>query len=262
MLTKLLKWELRATWKKFTAVYAVFALLCIALPALLFAANHTAGAVYSIIILSLGFSALLIAVFIFVLLRYNAGLYGDEGPLTFALPAKSGTLLLSRVLTAFLWNLLAYALALASFATVFVILEAEPNFQSLADEMLWLYHFGPDSYACIAAMVLVGALGGSIPLFFSITVAHLSLWGKGGTAMGFVAFIAIYLVETVPYLLFTASKGFFSFLGTRGETPRTPDVGALYTWQGAWPSFAICIVSSLLLFWATAALLKRRLSLR
>lgn len=260
MLTKLVKWELRATWKRFAAVYAVFALLCIALPAVLSAANRAAGAVCALLTLLFGYSALVIVVFIFVLLRYNAGLYGDEGCLTHTLPAKSGVLLLSRVLAAFVWNLLAYLLALAALAAAFGILSADPDFRPMTDAMAGLYRFGPANYAGIAAMLLVGALFGSVPLFFSSAVAHLSLWGRGGTAMGFVTFIAVYLVETVPYFLYTASMGYFPAIGSRAES--RPDVAALYTWQGAWPSLLICTVSSLLLLWATAALLKRRLSLR
>lgn len=116
MLSKLIKHEFKATRRFFLPAYAVFAALLLvtrlsllAMPALEEAegilasvASMTMGLVAAVTVI--GLIVLLFAPVIFNVIRFYRNMLGDEGYLTFTLPATTGQLIRSKLLSAVFWE--------------------------------------------------------------------------------------------------------------------------------------------------------------
>lgn len=260
MLNKLLKWQVRSTWKKMSVLFGTYALLCVALPAALFALNHIAGEIYSILVFSLGLGALAVVLFILILLHYNASLFGDEGHLTQTLPVSGEKLLFAHLAAAFLWNVVAFLLMVASGAVLWAVLSADRDFSQITGMLASMYRPDLDNVSAFAVTMLLGLAESTLIIYFSVTVAHLFFWSRGGTAMGVLAFVVIYILQSIPSFLL---PGMQNYLHASFASPEAaPDVGLLYAWQNMWPELVISIAISVLLFWGTAQLLKKAVSLR
>lgn len=61
-------------------------------------------------------------IFIFIIYRFYQSIYTDEGYLTLTLPVKSHQILFSKLLSAFVWSVLTYAIA---FLDLFIILRTK-----------------------------------------------------------------------------------------------------------------------------------------
>lgn len=132
MLKKLIKHEFKATRRFFLPAYAVFAALLLvtrlsllAIPALDKAegilasvASMTMGLVTAAT--AIGLIALLIAPVIFNIIRFYRNMLGDEGYLTFTLPATTGQLIRSKLLSAVFWEALT-GIAVILFGGLFLV---------------------------------------------------------------------------------------------------------------------------------------------
>lgn len=110
MFGKMMKWELRETAPIYGILYLlalVTALTC-----------RSTGEVWQDVMkmntaftfLSITILATLAVYFVTVIWRYYGGLYRDRGYLTFSLPVKGWTIVLSRFLAALLWGVLSAAI--------------------------------------------------------------------------------------------------------------------------------------------------------
>lgn len=105
MLIKLLKHELKATYKIFLLIFAVILFLTLA--------NILGIQTENVYILGLSMAAAGLAVLpiivvyaVTILQRYYNNLYGEEGYLTFTLPVKSWEIILSKYINALIWGVL------------------------------------------------------------------------------------------------------------------------------------------------------------
>lgn len=105
MLIKLLKHELKATYKIFLLIFAVILFLTLA--------NILGVQTENVYILGLSMAAAGLAVLpiivvyaVTILQRYYNNLYGEEGYLTFTLPVKSWEIILSKYINALIWGVL------------------------------------------------------------------------------------------------------------------------------------------------------------
>lgn len=132
MFSKLLKYEFQRTRRYGLAV--LLAMLCVGLLgfganllvslnlltkwnfSLSFTASLFGRTLYFISLLGLGLLAVLMTVF--MLVQFYKSLFTDEGCLTFTLPVSPAKILLAKVLTAFIWNLLAAAAAFSVFLLI------------------------------------------------------------------------------------------------------------------------------------------------
>lgn len=260
MLNKLLKWQVRSTWKKMLVLFLTYALLCVALPAVLFLFNHVAGEIYSALVFGLGLGAMCILVFIFILLHYNSSMFGDEGHLTLTLPASGEKLLLAHFAVAYLWNVIAYLLMVASGVVLWVVLSSDSEFSQVIGILASIYHPNFGNISAFVVTMLFGLAESTLIIYFSVTVAHLFVWSKGGTAMGVLAFIVIYILQSIPSFLLPGMRNYLR--SSFSSLQATPDIGGLYAWQNMLPELLISIVLSAVLFWGTAQLIKKAVSLR
>lgn len=262
MLTKLIKWDLRATYKKFAAVLATFALLCIALPGVFFAVNQGAARMCSLFTFSLGFTTLYIVIFVFILQYYNASLYGDEGYMTFALPTAGWRLLLAKMLSALFWMLAAAMLIGLAMFTSMKILETDSQMSALFTSAWDISHFDAANWVTVGAILILGSVDTILVTYFSITVSKLSVWRKGGVAMGFVTFVVIYIVQVLPVLFLKGDIQFITGVALQSEMAQAVKMSAVYTLQRNWLSMVVDFSVSLIVFWATTRLLDKTTTLK
>ena len=262
MLIKLVKWDLRATYKKFVAVLVTFALLCIALPGVLFAINTNAAQVCALFTISLGLSALYIVIFVFIVQYYNTSLYSDEGYTTFTLPTAGWRLLLAKMLSALLWMLAASVLILFGMFISFKILETESQIDAVLAPICDFGRFNAVNWVTMGALLILGSVDFIMVTYFSITVSKLSIWRKGGVAMGFVTFAVIYIVQTLPAFFLEGDIKFFTETALQSETAQNVEMSATYTFQRNWISMVVDIAVSLIIYWATTRLLDNTTTLK
>ena len=122
MLGKLLKHEFNATGRLFLPVFALLIILTPLLGSLISIVgldnNSSLGIImglsmFGYIILLLG---VFVACFVFIVMRFYKSMTTDEAYLTFTLPVKTSSLILSRLIPAFVWNLVTMILVLFSIA--------------------------------------------------------------------------------------------------------------------------------------------------
>ena len=126
MLKKLSKYDLRSVRK----LWIIFALISVCasvigsftLKVILYDEfNHPLISILGLLGTYAAFMAILIfpiVMFILVFLRFYKNFYTDEGYLTFTLPVKRGTLLMSKTLNAMIWTVLS---SLVMFFCFFII---------------------------------------------------------------------------------------------------------------------------------------------
>ncbi|NLJ30086.1 MAG: hypothetical protein GX424_00535 [Clostridiales bacterium] len=262
MLTKMIKWDLRATYRKFTAVLVAFILLCMALPGVLFAVNPGAAQVYSMLTFSLGPTALYIVMIAFILQYYNTNLYGDEGYMTFTLPATGWRLLLSKMILALFWMLAAAVLIGLSVFTSIKIIESNSRLSSLFAPVWNFYRMDAAHWITFGALFLLGNIDCVLAAFFSITVSKLSVWRKGGIAMGFVTFVFIYIAQSLPALLWNGELRYVTETVSQSEAVQTMNMSVVCTVQHNLISLAVYAAVSIIVFWAAARLLDKTTSLK
>lgn len=263
MLLKLLRWEFRSTYKKFGLVLAIFALVCIALPLILFACNRQAAIICSLFTFSLGLSASCIILFIFCMQRYNSNLYGSEGYLMFTLPVDCRSLLLAKLIAGFVWSLGSFVLAGVSAFTTFKIFASDPELRRVFSPLMALYRFDSGVWPPLILFMLLSIANGLLVLYFAVTVSKLAIWGKCGVFMGLVTYFGIYILQALPTLFRTNQLAVASAESAR-TVSQSPvlNMGALYGWQSGWPMMLLYAAVSVAVFYFTVLLLKKTTALK
>lgn len=193
MLLKLLKYEFKSTYLKFLSAFAVYIVMLAVL--LIFFRNHLAITFCMVVF---GVIALFVITFLELFQRYNNNLYGSEGYLMFTLPVSSRMLLLSKLITAFVWIM---ALVTVYVATIFVVTYRFGQIPSINKvfEEIWKERAVLPPYI---SSVFVSIITTAISIYLSITVSKLSIWRRVGVLMGFVTYFVINAVMSLPAYLF------------------------------------------------------------
>lgn len=262
MLIKLIKWDLRATYKKYVAVLTTFALLCIALPNVFFTINPDAGRVCSLFTFSLGLTTLCIVLFVFILQYYNTSLYGDEGYITFALPTAGWRLLLAKMFSALFWMLVTSVLIGFAGFTSMNILKTDSQLNTLFASAWDIGHFDAANWVMVGALLILSSANCILITYFSISVSKLSIWRKGGVAMGFVTFVVICIVQALPALFLKGDVQYLTGAVYQSGTSQIVKMSQVYTIQQNGLSMIVDSSVSLIIFLATTRLLDKTTNLK
>lgn len=213
MLGKLLKYDFRANLKIFLFIWpaiVVFALL----ERLLVEVAFSAGSIAQIlVIMTLGIFALALTgacIFAFVVsvIRFYSGLLRDEGYLMFTLPVKSWQLVLSKLISAFVFIAVTCLLSVAS---GYFLLDAVPHFTDML--RFSVQTLAAQSGMNTALLLLVAVNVAISPavlilqVYFSCSVGHLGkrlrvLW----SILTFYGVnVAVQMVNMAAVLIFSSS---------------------------------------------------------
>lgn len=257
MLRKLLKYEFKATGLRFLSSFAVYIVVVGAL--LLF--SNIAGSSWqalALFLISLCIFGLFIVLFLTLFQRYNANLYGSEGYLMFTLPVKGRMLLLSKLISAFVWVIL---YGIVSALTVSIVTTR----YGVAVSMIKLFNMVWANRREIPQIFLTSAVTIcfiSMAIYFAITVSKLPVWRGAGTLMGIITFFAVNVLLSVPSIIRRQVSWTVTII-TNGHSQIVERTNALGQTLGSlWFNTGYILVLSVALFFATAYLMERHTSLK
>ena len=118
MFGKLMKYELKATYKWYLIISGVLAILAIfagllASSVITGAASYTADTTYTIVgivvlVIFAGYIGLTLTNYIIIIRRFYNNIFGREGYLTWTLPTSSHTVLLAKATSALIWSIFCF----------------------------------------------------------------------------------------------------------------------------------------------------------
>ncbi len=127
MLGKLLKHEFIATGRIMGALYAVVALIMAYVLGSYYINKDTAstGQMLGITVLLLISSCSFILTAVVMIVNFQRSLYGEQGYLSFTLPVKGSTLLISKIITSTVWFVAAFACLMGTAAITFFVVKED-----------------------------------------------------------------------------------------------------------------------------------------
>ena len=157
MFGKLMKYELKATYKWYLIISGVLAILSmfaglLASSVLTGAATYTADTTYTIVgiivlVIFAGYIGLTLTNYIIIIRRFYNNIFGREGYLTWTLPTGSHTVLLVKVTSALIWSIFCFislilslliflgVIGLAQQQNIFDVLG--PVFEHIGSSLIW-----------------------------------------------------------------------------------------------------------------------------
>ncbi len=196
MLGKLLKQEFKATYKNFVSLYiALFLILFVSL-----GLNKTGiDAEFLNVILMLSFvavaAAICVVILIVIISRFDKSLYGQEGYLTFTLPVTESSIVLTKLITSFVWILLS-GMAFLLCAYIVLLYLGEINWSDFNEFMQMIRQMIQSSTISQILMVIAAIIEGILFLYFLITFTNLSFINRFRIPIGIVLYALINTVVT------------------------------------------------------------------
>ena len=206
MLGKLLKHELKQTVRSVSTIYIVLAVIA---AFLLLSSLVGANAFKAISNAALFVATIVMIVMtvVAVIKNFHDSLYGRQGYLSFTLPVKCSSLLLSKIIVSAFWLLCAVILMGIVYFIMYIAMTGENGIEllgSLKDmiEGMGIADLLPSKTA-IAKLLIFAALGLLLEftviiglIYFSVTVANTRPLQAHPKAFGILVFLGIYMALT------------------------------------------------------------------
>lgn len=211
MLGKLLKYEIKHSARYTAAIYlATLAFAAISVIALLF--NSTWLGVMSCFMLYFAGVASVIVTLVSVIKNFYDTLYGKQGYLTFTLPVKGSTILLSKLIVSVLWIVVGFLVMGATLAVILFYAKDKSAgiFDSFADAFAisGMAEYLPSGLVIAEAVIVIAILALLTVItyvgyvFFVVTVANTRKFQSHPKLFGGFLFLGLFtLVNTVGNLL-------------------------------------------------------------
>ena len=215
MLSKLLKYEIKATARLFLPLYltivifAVINLFFLATPnpgAKSFSFYNLAMAISMTVYVTLMIGLVVMTLFVLVQ-RFYKNLLGDEGYLMFTLPVKSRSHILCKLITAVLWTI---ASGFVAFCSILVIFSNKISIAQIFGQLSMAFgqltqEFGAYSYLFTFEVMVVGLLTiASTILTIYAAIALGQLFNKHKLLASFGMYIALQIVSQIIMVLSSA----------------------------------------------------------
>ncbi|MFA5528495.1 MAG: hypothetical protein WC996_07745, partial [Peptostreptococcales bacterium] len=198
MLGKLLKYDLRSTWREFAGAYLAILLSVLIIP-LLF--RNVSNVLVSGIAGFLGVAVVIatIVVMIIMLFRiYNINVFSKEGYLTMTLPVSSPQILVSKLLISSLWIILTGIVALLGFFIFLLNMRAVSLTEIAVAFGEMLSFIGSNGIFAIILMiiaVILSTVKEIAKLFLACSIAHIKQLNRFRIPAGILSFFAFSWLE-------------------------------------------------------------------
>lgn len=198
MLGKLLKYDLRSTWREFAGAYLAILLSVLIIP-LLF--RNVSNVLVSGIAGFLGVAVVIatIVVMIIMLFRiYNINVFSKEGYLTMTLPVSSPQILVSKLLISSLWIILTGIVALLGFFIFLLNMRAVSLTEIAVAFGEVLSFIGSNGIFAIILMiiaVILSTVKEIAKLFLACSIAHIKQLNRFRIPGGILSFFAFSWLE-------------------------------------------------------------------
>lgn len=242
MLKNLFKHEMRATAKTFIWLYIAFAVIAVVNAVFVQWGPVNASSIVSssaadgmtaytvepvnsvpsplqvilILLYMLAVAAISIGTLVVVILRFYRNLLGDEGYLMMTLPVSREKLILSKMLTAFIWTVCSGVLI---FLSILLIVASTGHFGELIEGIGSLtamgVPFGKWAFVIVLSM-LVGSVSSILILYAAIAVGPNLLKNRlGGSILAFI--IIAVASQIITYVIMIASASISNVFGLVNE---------------------------------------------
>lgn len=210
MLSKLLKYEMKATGRIFLPLFAVV-LLSAAINriiTLLSPGGWEAPAIISLVLYVTILVGMFVVTVIMMIQRFYRNLLSEEGYLMFTLPVKPWMHIISKLLLAMLWTLVGVMVAIGSIAiiasaqlfTPAVLREIGMVFTRVfAYDGVWLF------MAEFALLILIGGIAKVLMIYASIAVGHLVNNHKILASLG--AYLGLSTISQILFMFMSILPG-------------------------------------------------------
>lgn len=196
MLGKLLKYELKASGRTFIPLYIAILIVAV-FNGIFMNTNIFQIQGIGILILTSLFMALGVLTVVVTIQRFRKNLLGDEGYLMFTLPVSTSSLILSKCITALIYAMLSFIVAVFTFG----VLMLSSASGILLPEILELFNTGfkwiSENFLDILLLVVAMFISYSsfiLLLYTSLSMGQLPKFNKHRNIVAFASFIAINIV--------------------------------------------------------------------
>jgi len=195
MLTKLLKYEIKATARTFLPIYTAILLVSIVNRLIRLTSSELIFNLTSIVLGGL-FIALGVLTIIAIVQRFSKNLLSDEGYLMLTLPVTSSKLILSKLTTAVLWTVISGIIAILSFVILITDQSTILEFKEGIKELFLLLNHKLTAETItmiiqVPLLIIVAYIGFILTIYISLATAQLPVFNKYRGVMSFVAFFVI-----------------------------------------------------------------------
>ena len=203
MLGKLIKHEIKNSARYVMAIYFAAAAVCAFMLLGMLAKVMWVTVVGSMLLYTVGIAAVIMTL-VSVIKNFYDSLYGRQGYLTFTLPVKCSSILISKVLVSFFWIILSFLLLVLIFVLIFENAKAQTG-ESLGGVVEALEVSGIlEMLPSLNMIIRFASVLGSVALmyiltfvgfvYFSVTLANTRSLQKHPKLFGFMIFFGIYSV--------------------------------------------------------------------
>lgn len=209
MLVKLMKYDIRSTWRNFCAVYLSILLGVIILPYIF---NNIDNEIVNI---SAGFIAMGIVIATIVVMVgnlfkiFNTNVFSKEGYLTMTLPVSSRQIVTSKLLVSSLWIILTGIISMiAMFIYVTTMIPNAFDEIAAAMQKIMPYFNGQATFTIV--LLILGMIFSAVKeiakLFVACSIAHLKQLNRFRVPVGIISYFVFSWLETM--IVRAASFGF------------------------------------------------------
>lgn len=220
MLSKLIKYDIRSTWRDFAGVYLSILLGVLILPPLFNNFNNqivntVAGFISAAIVIST------IVIMVITLFKiFNTNVFSKEGYLTMTLPVTSAQIVVSKLLVSTMWIILTGIVSAIGICIFVLNMHAAPLAEISAAFEKFMAMF--DTRGLWAVILMVIAMIASTvkeisKLFLACSIAHLKQIGKFRVPVGILSYFVLSWAET---LIVQAAGLVLSFMPQMSEYAR------------------------------------------
>lgn len=214
MLGKLIKYDIRSTWRDFAAVYLSILLGVLILPPLF---NHFNNEIVEVIggFLGVGIVIATIVVMIMTLFRiFNTNVFSKEGYLTMTLPATSTQIVVSKLLVSSMWIVLTGFVSVIGICIFVLNMTAVPVTEIAAafrKVMSMVDGGGTFALILLAIAMILSAVKEIAKLFLACSIAHLKQLNRFRVPVGILSYFVFSWLETLIVQAFALVASFLPF---------------------------------------------------
>lgn len=190
MLGKLIKQELKSTYRIFLLIYFVI-LISSVMPAIGTATNLELIQILGTFILLLVALPIVVIYIVITVSRYYNGLYGEEGYLAFTLPVKSWQLVLSKFLASIIWAIATFIITAFSFFLFLYSMMLMDGYSLHWKEFLNFFFYSPRLYFLLFFALLTTGMNLIMTIYLSISLGNLGCIQRGNMVISIVFFFLI-----------------------------------------------------------------------
>jgi hypothetical protein len=211
MLSKLLKYEIRATSRIFLPMYAL--LIVFALINKFFISVNSDYLKIPMFISMSVFVIIIVGICVMTLVvtiqRFNKNLLSDEGYLSFTLPVKAHAHIDAKMIISLMWVVLS---VLVSFVSIFVMAMDANTFRNIREffaEVMTIFNsYGPAGYVIAIEgilLCLIATLSSIVTIYAAITIGNMS--SKHKLLVGIGSYLGFGVIEQIVMSILITSFG-------------------------------------------------------